>query len=166
MQTRVPGIEPTVFVDDAGATAERPGLLQKALDITKEFADLTGQQLHDGKCKGFTTVTRHMKRLKLGTAKLEQTTAVRCLGVWLASHSDIEIDSQSRLLDAQDAAARLLGVPLPFHVRTQLLEALVLPRALHGCEAMRLDRRRLQGLNTSVVKVLLGGRRGRNCSIS
>lgn len=164
MEEKVPDAEPSVFVDDARATASRPVFLNQALDLTMEFVDRTGQSLNAAKCSGFTTVTTCMKRLRLGTNRLEQTFEIRSVGATLATHADADLGFGSRVDDARVVGKRLLGVPLPFQARAQLLESLVLPRALYACEVMSLPRPALAKLNVDILKALLGGRRGRHCS--
>ena len=160
----VPEAEPTAYVDDTSVTSSRPMWLQQALDVTNDFATATGMQLHASKCKSFSTATTKMKKLKLGPQTLNQALAIGCLGAILRTHEEAHVDTDVRVASAQKVTRRLQGVPLPFKLRALLLDALVMPRALYACEVSRLSPQRLASLNVDVVKMLLGGRRGRHCS--
>ena len=54
------GVNASVYVDDSGATAAKPSLLNQALQVSMEYISLTVQALNAAKCKVFTTVTRQM----------------------------------------------------------------------------------------------------------
>ena len=51
----VPDARAEAYADDAQATAKSAPVLQEALNLTKVFADLTGQDLHPKKSHSWTT---------------------------------------------------------------------------------------------------------------
>eukprot|EP00973_Karenia_brevis_P063710 8855900-Karenia_brevis.AAC.1 len=62
LKNEVPEAFPSAYVDDTSATAAKPNILQRVLQITEDYATLTGQDVNMGKSCSFSTGT-NMKRL-------------------------------------------------------------------------------------------------------
>ena len=80
VKEETPQVAVHAFVDDTGAEADKPRLLNKALAVTAEYASLTGQSINTTKSKGFTTVTARMHRLKYNDGHLDQTNETKTVG--------------------------------------------------------------------------------------
>eukprot|EP00973_Karenia_brevis_P006411 872884-Karenia_brevis.AAC.1 len=76
-------VETVAYVDDTGALAERPRSLNTALAVTKEFEELTGQEVHPVKSICFSASSPQMKRLKFGTHRLPRADCLKVVGVEL-----------------------------------------------------------------------------------
>jgi hypothetical protein len=63
LQHEVPEIGPAAFVDDTAVTGTRFGTLQKAADLTCEFADAMVQIINVTKTVFFNTSRRRVKNL-------------------------------------------------------------------------------------------------------
>ena len=55
VDVEVPGCTPDAYAGDAGGAASKAKDVQAALDLTGEFADLTGQELSPSKCYTWAT---------------------------------------------------------------------------------------------------------------
>jgi ribonuclease HI len=164
VREEVPDAIADAYVDDTGAVATRPKHLQKVLDITGEFATLTGQTLNTKKCKSFATTTASMHRLSLNGVKLDRTEIIKAVGVHIAAGHPVADLGVARMSEAAGLAERVRVAPLPFEVRVKLMESLVLPKGLHECTAAPVSKRELGRFGHAILRGILGKKRGRACA--
>eukprot|EP00973_Karenia_brevis_P068183 9486368-Karenia_brevis.AAC.1 len=105
VKAEIPSVSVSAFVDDTGATASQPCQLNDALAITKEFEQLTGQQINTEKCICFSASSPNMKRLRFGQALLPRSQLLKTVGVTLSlDGSAVKAGKKERLDHAKDLA--------------------------------------------------------------
>eukprot|EP00973_Karenia_brevis_P056295 7830142-Karenia_brevis.AAC.1 len=105
LKEETPDVQAAAYVDDTGAVAERPGMLNAALVVTKEFEELTGQEVSTSKSCCFSASSPCMKSLKFGEHKLPRVDVVKAVGVKLNLRSLASSQQASKRYDeAKDLA--------------------------------------------------------------
>ena len=165
VEVEVPEAEPAAYVDDTSILANRPVQVNKGLEVTREYAMLTGQVLHTGKCNGFSTFTARMRRLQLGEARLQQVYRSKVVGATVVFNpGEAAEQPNKRIEEARELTDTLRWAHLPWDIRASLLSTLALPRGLFACSASELQLTQLNRWRQDVLKALLGTRRGRHCA--
>ena len=165
LSAEVPASSPGAYVDDTVALASRPGVLNAALKVTKEYEVLTGQLVHKTKSICFSTWTQSMKRLRFGSETLPQQQSIKTVGVTLHMQTGGTCEQTgARFQSARDIAKLMQTPQLPFEVRSFALSTYCNPKAMYGISVVDRSRQQLQALRRDVVKGLQGGHRGRHCA--
>ena len=165
VEVEAPDATASAYVDDTYVTAGRPSAVNTALEVTADYAKLTGQQLSLGKCKGFTTATLRMRPLRLQGTALQQAHAIKAVGAQLKVNSEVEMPKESiRVTEARELTETLRWARLPWHIRADLLAGMAVPRGLFACAAVMLDKQQCAAWRQDILLALLGGRRTRHCA--
>ena len=164
LEEEVPEAKTDAYVDDTGATAARPKTLQQVLEITGEFASVTGQTLNLRKSCTYATSTARMRPLRLRGQTLPVVSVAKSVGVRMSVNEAGVQQRKHRLEEAKQIADRLSFAPLPFEARVQLVSGLVLPRGLYECTAAPFPKKDTHKLRNAVLRGILGNKRSRSCA--
>ncbi|CAE8623234.1 unnamed protein product [Polarella glacialis] len=164
VENEIPEACPSAFADDTGATVSSRGALQKVADLTKEFADLTGQTLSTGaagKSFAFRTDGGRNTTIRLGGIVLPWRVSAKQLGVHVHFRKQHDDDREAEKLDlSAAAAAKVAWLPLGLFGRSIVLQTMVLSRSSYGSEVVRVPKKSAARLRSAVLRCLWGvGRR-------
>jgi ribonuclease HI len=163
VKTEVPAALPSGYADDTGATSPEPGPIQSVLDVTGQFAKVTGQVLNASKshCWGTCISQRHeLANLTLMEQPVPLTTGGRLLGAHVAYQRGVKNAlGDKRVKQGVIVCERIRWAPLPMHVRAKLLASLVIPSALYGVSVGGLTLGLLNSLTSAVMRAVWGTKR-------
>ena len=163
ISTQVPGSTPMCYADDANATCSRTTDVQRILDLTEEFAELTGMSLNLDKSVCWSTNKRQRRQLTRVQSrtgrKLPVVTSMRFLGaeVNFTRGSAGGKHVQKRLLQAEQACSRIEHVPLGIEARANLVQATVIPRVLYDAPLRPLTKDQRRTWRTRAARAVWGG---------
>ena len=158
VETEAPGARPLGYADDTGATAAEQKPLQQALDLTGEFAGLTGQELNAKKSNAWATSTcSSAAPLTLHGVELPSVTATKQLGAQLAFTKRRRCEvMNARTNDAKDVAHRVALAPLSASERGEMVATAAVPKAVYGGAVASAAQKEADGLRQAVLTAVWG----------
>ena len=123
VKAEVPAALPFGYADDTGATSVEPTHIQKVLDITGQFAQVTGQVLNASKSHCWSTHASdrdQLHTLVLMGEPVPQTTGGRLLGAHVAYQRGVKNAlGEKRITRGVIICERIGWAPLPMHARSK-----------------------------------------------
>ena len=160
IKQEVPSARPTGYADDTGVTSLEAEAVQATLNITEEFARLTGQVLNANKSKCWVTSTNDRTMLEgmhLDGELVPRTAGDRLLGAFVSFQRGVcNVLSSARVKRGVQISERIRWAPLPLHARARLLASLVLPSSLYGCSVSSIAHTQLNSLTSAVMRAVWG----------
>ena len=167
VKSEVPDANPYGFADDTGATAHGTNghiTLQSVMDLTGEYAALTGQALNVDKSAAWATTTAaqsNVQLIKLNGKGMKFVRRKRVLGAHLCfDRHCLENDvARKACEEAIVIAKRIQWTPLSMFERAQLVSSLCNPRALYSYPCLGGSRVQMNSLRSSCVNAFWGAGR-------
>ena len=141
VEAEVGDAKPGGYADDIHATSSTPGSVQKVVNLTAEYAKLSGQEVSGKKSFTFALDQKQRRRLaqvKLNEESLKCKSSVDLLGATLvmqeAQHGAYSSKSRggARITKVKSRLDRLRYAPLDFEDKETLAGTGVLPALLYG----------------------------------
>jgi len=167
VKAEVPGASPCGYADDTGALSSAHAPIQKVLDLTGQFAQVTGQVLNASKSHAWATNTcdqHKLASLALMGDLVPATTGGRLLGAHISYQRGVKNTlGEKRVKRGIVICERIRWAPLPMHIRSQLLASLVMPSTLYGACVGGLTMTLLNSLTSAVMRTVWGTKRKLRC---
>ena len=163
VKSEVPMADPCGYADDTGMTSSSSSTLQQTLELTGNFASITGQVLNAKKSQSWTTESSRegdLQGLSLMGEEVPSSKGGRLLGAHVAVRRGVKNAlGEKRVKRGIVVAERIRWAPLPMACRARLLASLVIPAAMYRFSVSVFTCHQVNSLTSAIMRTLWGTRR-------
>jgi len=154
-------VDTTGYADDTYLLAANPVELQKGLEATEKFLQLTDQAVNPKKSL-HACLRGGTARVKICGADIPIKTEFRCLGAAVRLHKSPKTGPllAGRIEKAIALAERVAMLPGGFERKVSVLSSLCIPSGLHAVEVGATSKTDLRRMETSFLKAMWRSARG------
>ena len=157
----LPEVYVRAFIDDAylWSKLEHCEYLQKALEVTKVWDQLVGQQLNEGKSSMWATSSKGRKLAKKFFPQLPIRLEVEVLGTMMyTSERDAFHFDDKRLRKVLDDTDNIAALPVSHKTRVFLIGSKILPQISFGAHISKIPQQALNSIQNAIARALWVGR--------
>ena len=157
----LPEVFVRAFIDDAylWSKLEHCEYLHKALEVTKVWDKLVGQQLNEAKSSMWATTSNGRKTAKEFFPHLPLRLEVEVLGTMMyTSERDAFHFDDKRLRKVLDDSENIAALPVPHKIRVFLIGTKILPQISFGAHISKIPQQALNSIQNAIARALWVGR--------
>ena len=157
----VPSTDPRAYADDMSCTADDPPTIQSVLDLSSEFARLTGMELNTVKTNVWSTEPQYRAILR-ASANIDGTPipcvdSDRVLGAHLSfTRRRAQTTLSKKLPTCLEICGRIEASLLPLPVRASLVASIVVPKAIYGSAGTPCSKKHMKTLRAACTRAIWG----------